>query len=428
MKKLVIKALSSVARSKINKFKPTIIAVTGSVGKTSTRTAIAIAVGAKYRVRSALKNYNNEIGLPLAVLGEQSPGKNAWEWLKLFARALKTSDIPEYLVLEYGVDQPGDMTELVKIAEPEIAVITAISPVHVANYPSLDALINEKAALGEAVEAGGLVLLNGDDPRVMDMRRRFTAPVKTYSLSNGDAYATDMRREYPVADSFDVGEVFVVTRATLNVGHESAELVLNNCVTTSLVSSALAAAVVAVQVGVPLRDAAAALSKELVPVSGRLRPLAGIKGSLILDDSYNAAPASMLAGLEALEQFTPGEEYDRRIAALADMAELGPLSESEHRALGERVAKGVDLFVAVGPQMRFATQAAENAGMDSNKIIWFKDSVEAGRYLDRVIEKGDVVLVKGSQSQRMEKVVKDIMAEPGQASELLVRQEVGWLT
>lgn len=428
MKKLVIKALSSVARSKINKFKPTIIAVTGSVGKTSTRTAIAIAVGAKYRVRSALKNYNNEIGLPLAVLGEQSPGKNAWEWLKLFARALKTSDIPEYLVLEYGVDQPGDMTELVKIAEPEIAVITAISPVHVANYPSLDALINEKAALGEAVEAGGLVLLNGDDPRVMDMRRRFTAPVKTYSLSNGDAYATDIRREYPVADSFDVGEVFVVTRATLNVGHESAELVLNNCVTTSLVSSALAAAVVAVQVGVPLRDAAAALSKELVPVSGRLRPLAGIKGSLILDDSYNAAPASMLAGLEALEQFTPGEEYDRRIAALADMAELGPLSESEHRALGERVAKGVDLFVAVGPQMLFATVAAEAAGMDRNKIIWFKDSVEAGRYLDRVIEKGDVVLVKGSQSQRMEKVVKDIMAEPGRASELLVRQEAKWLT
>jgi UDP-N-acetylmuramyl pentapeptide synthase len=177
-----------------------------------------------------------------------------------------------------------------------------------------------------------------------------------------------------------------------------------------------------------LSDAAAALSKQLEPVSGRLRPLAGIKGSLILDDSYNAAPASVVAGLEALQQFTPGEEYDRRIAALADMAELGTLSEQEHRAIGTLVATTADLFVAVGPQMRFAIEAAEAAGMDKNKIEWFKDSVEAGRYLDRIIEKGDVVLVKGSQSQRMEKAVKDIMAEPGRAAEFLVRQEEAWLS
>ncbi len=416
-----------IARGKIAKHKPTIIAVTGSVGKTSTRTAIAIAVGAKYRVRTPYKNYNNEIGLPLAVLGEQSPGKDAWEWLKLLVRAQKSTDMPEYLVLEYGVDKQGDMAELVSVARPNIAVITAISPVHVSNYPDLAALINEKAALGEAVTSEGLVVLNGDDVTVAGLRKRFKAPVKTYSLSNGDAFATDIRMEYPKEESFDVGEVFVITRATLQVGDQTTELVLSNCATTSMVSAALAAASVAVHVGVPLTEAAAALSKELVPVNGRLRPLAGIKGSLVLDDSYNAAPASVIAGLEALQQFTPGEEYDRRIAALADMAELGNLSEAEHRAIGEFVARAADLFVAVGPQMKFAVEAAEAAGMDRTKIEWFKDSVEAGRYLDRIIEKGDVVLVKGSQSQRMERAVKDIMAEPGRAAELLVRQEEKWL-
>ena len=428
MKTFIVRLLSAIARRKIAKFKPVIIGVTGSVGKTSTRTAITIALGAKYRVRTSYKNYNNEIGLPLAVLGEQSPGQNAWEWLKLLVRALKSQDMPEYLVLEYGVNKSGDMDELVKIAQPNMAVITAVSPVHVANYANLEALIDEKAALGEAVPPQGLVLLNGDDPRVVDMRPRFSAPVQTYSLTNGDAYATDVSREYPKEESFDVGEVFVITRATLHVGHQTAELTLQNCATTSLVSSALAAVAVAVHLGVPLSAATAALSKELAPVNGRLRLLAGIKGSLILDDSYNAAPASVIAGLEALQQFTPGEEYDRRIAVLADMAELGAYTEAEHRAIGERVAQAADLFVAVGPQMRFAMEAAEAAGLDRGRIEWFKDSVDAGRYLDRIIQKGDVVLVKGSQSMRMEKTVKDIMAEPGRAVELLVRQEGKWLS
>lgn len=427
MKTFVTKLLSGMARHKINKFKPTIVAVTGSVGKTSTRNAIAIALGAKYRVRTPYKNYNNEIGLPLAVFGESSPGKNAWEWLKLFVRAQRTADMPEYLVLEYGVDKSGDMTELVKIARPDMAVITAISPVHVSNYPSFEALIDEKARLGEAVESDGLVVLNGDDVRVIEMRSRFAAPVATYSLSHGDAYATDIRMEYPRETSFDVGEVFVITRATLHVHNQSSELILQNCATTSLVSAALAAVAVATQLSVPLSEATTALSKDLLPVNGRLRPLAGIKGSLILDDSYNAAPASVMAALEALEQFTPGEERDRRIAVLGDMAELGSLSDIEHRGIGERVAHVADLFIAVGPQMKLAAEAAEAAGLSRDQIEWFKDSIEAGRYLDRVVEQGDIVLVKGSQSMRMEKTVKDLLAEPARASELLVRQEEKWL-
>lgn len=428
MKSFVIKMLSRLARNKLKQFKPTIIGVTGSVGKTSTRSAIAIALGAKYRVRTPLKNYNNEIGLPLAVLGERSPGKSAWEWLKLFWRARNIKDVPEYFVLEYGIDHPGDMAHLLAVAPPNYAVITALSPVHAENYPSFEALINEKAQLGEAVPEQGVVLLNGDDPQVVALRPRFTTSTQTYSLTHGDAYATDIRTRYVREESFDVGELFVETRATLHVGNQSAELILSNCVSSTLVSAALAACAVAVHYGVNLVDAAAALSQKMSPVNGRLRPLAGVKGSLIIDDSYNAAPASMLAGLEALRGFTPGEEYDRRIAVLGDMAELGAMSDDEHRALGVQVSQSADIFVAVGPQMKLAMEAAEAAGMTREQLEWFKDSIEAGRYLDRVVQTGDVVFVKGSQSLRMEKVVKDIMAEPQRAAELLVRQEERWLS
>ncbi len=430
MKTFVATVLASIAKNKLRHFKPRVIGVTGSVGKTSTIQAIAIALGAKHTVRQPYKNYNNDIGLPLTILGEHSPGRDAWEWLKLLSRASQVDKLPEYVVLEYGIDKPNDMDQLLNIAAPNVAVITAISAVHVSNYPDLNALINEKAKLGEAVQNDfkSLVLLNGDDFQVVNMRARFVAPVQTYSITNGDAFASDIRLEYPKEESFDLGENFVITRANLHVDGQSEELVLNNCCSQALVSAALAGAVVAVHEGVPLSEAVKALNNNLKPVNGRLRPLAGIKGSLILDDSYNAAPASVLAGLEALSHFIPGEEWDRRIAVLGDMAELGTHSDDEHKRVGEAVARAADIFVAVGPNMKLAMESSERHGLASDQIEWFKDSVEAGRYLDGILHKGDVVFVKGSQSMRMEKTVKDIMAEPNKAAELLVRQEPKWLS
>jgi UDP-N-acetylmuramoyl-tripeptide--D-alanyl-D-alanine ligase len=428
MKTLAARLLAFLAKRQLNKFKPKIIGVTGSVGKSSTTAAIALALQAKYRARQPYKNYNNDFGLPLAILGERSPGRDTWEWLKLLQRAITLKDLPEYLVLEYGVDTAGDMDKLLGIAVPDVVVITAISAVHVTNYPDLDALINEKAKLGEAVKPEGLVVLNNDDVRVAAMRTRFQAPVQSYSLTNGDAYATDIRQEFASLSEFATEEVFVTTKAILHIGSETAEISLKNCCSTTLVSSALAAVLVAVHEGVALHEAAQAVSQGLQPVNGRLRPLAGIKGSLILDDSYNAAPASVKAGLAALHQFKPLKEWDRRIAVLGDMAELGSLSAAEHQQVGEYVAQVANVFIAVGPEMKAAVDAAQAAGLKPEDTVWFPDSVAAGRYLDNFVKTGDVILVKGSQSMRMEKIVKDIMAEPNRAGELLVRQEAYWLT
>lgn len=421
--------IAGVAKRKLAKFNPVVVAVTGSVGKTSTRSAIALALEAKYRVRSPQKNYNNEFGLPLAILGEKSAGKDAWEWFKLWKRAVTMKSMPEYLVLEYGADKPGDISYLASIAKPDIAVLTAISPVHLSNYPSVEALIEEKASLGDAVKPGGLVLLNANDEVVSLLSNRYTnVTTMSYGIDAGDVYAENVRIETKLEESFDPGETFAVMRATIKTKNDSIAIELKNCVSMGALSSAVAALTVATRLGVPLADAAMALQKGMRPIPGRLNPLPGIKGALILDDSYNAAPASVTVALDALMRFTPGEERDRRIAVLGDMAELGSRTEAEHRAVGKHAARACDLFIAVGPQMGLAAEEAIAAGLSKDKVERFSTSVEAGRYLDANIQKGDVVLIKGSQSMRMEKAVKDIMGEPLTAPEVLVRQEEYWLS
>ncbi len=423
------KTLARLAKKHLAEHKPHVIAVTGSVGKTSTRNAIAHALSSRSRVRIPYKNYNNELGVPLAILGEKSPGKNAWEWLKLFWRNMGYEDMPDYLVLEYGADKPGDIAHLVDIARPEVAVITAVSPVHLANYPSYEALVQEKASLGEAVDAQGLVVLNVDNEDVRSMASRFVARVVTYAIHHpADVMAEDIAC-YTRKDGdglFMPTETFARLTATISCEGERVSLTLDNCISETVISTVLAGVAVAKHYGVSLEEAVREMEKRINPEAGRLRPLAGIRGSLILDDTYNAAPASMRAGLDALSAFTPGETRDRYIACLGDMAELGPRSEEEHRALGSRIAEVAQMFIAVGPQMRLAADAAIAAGMPRDAVEWFKDSREAGRYLDSHVQGGDVVLVKGSQSMRMERVVKDIMAEPLRAEELLVRQDAAW--
>jgi UDP-N-acetylmuramoyl-tripeptide--D-alanyl-D-alanine ligase len=425
MSRFFAQRLAVLARKKLAQYHPQIVAVTGSVGKTSTREAIAAALRSRFSVRTPYKNYNNELGVPLAILGAQSPGRDVWGWLKLFAAARR--DVPPpYLVLEYGADRPGDIGYLKTIAGPDVAVITAISPVHVENYPSFEALVEEKASLGDKVRT---VVLNADDHLVAMMAGRFVgARVLTYGYAEGaDVRISDVRVEVRPDTTYEPGEEFARLRATLTLkSGEARELVLTNCVADTLVHACAAAVAVAQVYGVSLADALHGLADNVRPVAGRLRPLAGIKGSLVLDDTYNAAPASVAAGLRALRAFQPGERTDRRVAVLGDMAELGPMTEGEHRTVGRLAAEQADVLVAVGQKMNFAVEEAKNVGMPTDRIHWCADSEEAGVLVDRLLQAGDVVLVKGSQSMRMERVVEEIMAEPQRASELLVRQEEAW--
>lgn len=419
MKNLVIRALRFFAHRQLTQFHPTIIAVTGSVGKTSTKQAIAVALSSTYTVRSSQKNYNNEFGVPLAILGEKSPGKNAWGWVKLFVRQWNVKTFPTHVVLEYGADRPGDIQASCNIAQPHVAVLTAISPVHVVNYPNFGALAEEKATLGDNVGEDGVVLLNADDQTLHFMRDRFSAPTETYGKSGKHAAITDVYVK--------IDDALITTKAAIDIEGTVANIQLKNCLGDSSVYACAAALLVAKHCDIPLEKAAKALSESFTAAPGRLCPIAGIKGAIILDDTYNAAPASTLAALDAVMIFATKRPDMRRVVALGKMAELGQYSEAEHIAVGRRVAEVADIFVAVGAEMHEAAAEAMRMGMKFTAVVCVQNAEEAGRWLDANIHPGDIVLVKGSQSARMEKAVKDIMAEPLRAEELLVRQEAAWL-
>ena len=188
------------------------------------------------------------------------------------------------------------------------------------------------------------------------------------------------------------------------------------------VYSALAALAVGQSQGISAADMKISVGS-YVPPSGRMRLIDGIKGSLIVDDTYNSSPVASLQALHTLKSL---ENVTRKIAILGDMMELGHYSSESHKEIGQVAATSCDILVAVGVRSRKVAEAALDSGLSEKKVYQFDDSKEAGEFIQNFIEKGDVILVKGSQSMRMERTVKEIMAEPEKASKLLVRQEVEW--
>ncbi|MBU0646191.1 hypothetical protein KJ611_01785 [Patescibacteria group bacterium] len=432
MKLLIQKLLIWLSKRIIRRHQPIIVAVTGSVGKTSTRNAIAAVLESSFRLRTNFANYNNEFGVPLTIIGAVSPEKSLIGWLKVIFHGAKQTlfkdqTYPQLLVLEFGADRPGDIGALCDIAQPDVAVLTVVSPVHAANYASFEQLIDEKTTIIRRVKPGGLAVLNADDARVLDHRLEAPARVLTYGFSQaadlrGFNYHLETRQDF----TFDPGEQFAETHFEVEFEEETMPANLPNLIGRAQVSAALGALAVGRHFDLSLEDMIPRLAK-ILPQAGRMNPLPGIKKCLVLDDTYNAAPASVRAALEVLGQFTPQGD-GQRIAALGQMAELGRYSRDEHRLIGHQVAEiGVSLLVTVGEEALGIRAGAIEAGLTDGQCAHFDNSEEAGRHLDKEVRTGDIVLVKGSQSARMEKVVKDLMAEPLRAEQLLVRQSEKWL-
>lgn len=424
MKHLVQRMLLMLARRIVMKYRPHVIAVTGSVGKTSTKMAIATILEESFKLRVSAENYNNEFGVPLTIIGRMSPGRSLLGWMAVVAKALwllvnVDTAYPRVLVLEYGIDHPGDMEVLCRVAPPDIAVLTRISPVHVEFFGSLEALAAEKSSIFDHVKPGGVCVLNVDDPRVASNKTSVKHPV-TYGFTPGADVTVENVHSNTEFDDVQLAFTLVHHKNRVDArmpGH----------IAKTQISSVLAATAAALHMDMELSVIAERLAS-IPPTNGRMRPLPGIKGTMLLDDSYNAAPASMHAALDVLMDFSPVEEA-RRIAVLGKMAELGNLTEQEHRLLGMRVAElGIDVLITVTEPAADIRRAAIEAGLDESQTHQFGTSKEAGRWLDQHVRGGDVVLVKGSQSARMEHVVKDLMAEPERSDELLVRQTRNWLS
>lgn len=421
------KILAGLARATIRKYKPMVIGITGSVGKTSTREAIFAVLKKKYRVRRAEKNYNTEIGFPLAILGIPYCGKNVFRWAYSLICAnkriiMRDAAYPEVLVLEYGIDHSGDMDYLLSIAKPNIAVVTAIGdiPVHMEFFKDPEEVVNEKAKLVAALPKDGFAILNHDDYAVLGMKDKTEARVVTYGLEE-HANIRIANHELRITKDEKLGDVPDGISFKIERGGDVVPIRLHNVFGMPSIYSATAASAVGLAMNLNLVEISEAL-QGYTPPPGRLRLIKGIKNSFIIDDTYNAAPEAMRAALDTLKAL-PGR---RKIAVLGDMLEIGRFSEQVHRTIGDRAAEFVDMLFCVGPRTKFIADESMARGVRHEQIFKFDDSESAGRALDPMIRPGDLILIKGSQSMRMEKVVEEIMAHPEQAGELLVRQEKHW--
>lgn len=434
IKRLMIRVLAAAARRAIRREKPTIVAITGSLGKSSAKEAIAVAMGAHEpgsAVRASRKNYNNEFGVPFTILNSPAPGKDPLKWLVACWNALWVGwgfgrIGAQTLVLEMGADHPGDLAWLISIAPPTISVVTSVAEAHSEFFGSIDDVAKEKATLVRALSEKGLAILNNDDPRVTAMRKEMHCPAVYFGASEG----SDVRilSTSIVTEPNESGHIQPVGIAmTVEVNGRQHELALRGTIGRPQALSVAAALAVAQAFKIPATQAIERLTSDYHGIAGRTRVIPGIKGTTVIDDSYNAAsPLGVISALRDLASI-PMTAGQRRIAALGDMRELGLYSDKAHQDVGHVVADiDIDFLVTCGTLGRAIAHAAIGQGFPESHTRSFETSEEAGVFLQELILPGDLILIKGSQGSRMEKAVKEIMAEPLEAPFLLVRMSDEW--
>lgn len=426
MKKLLQLKLKMFSRMIIKKYQPVVVGITGSIGKTSTKDAINKVLQEKLRVRTTFKNYNNEIGLPLTIIGLKSPGKNIFGWLGVFLYAcrlilIKDKKYPQVLILEMGVDRPGDMKYLTDIASVDIGVVTTVSYSHLEYFGSVSNIQKEKQVLIESLNAKGLAVLNFDNQYVKEMSEVSKARVSSFGLKEGaNLQAQDIVYNF-TKEGYDLSGI----NFKLNYNGSVVPVNMKNVMAETAIYAALAATAVALYFDFNLVEISNALSDFSLP-KGRMNFLPGIKHTFIIDDTYNSSPEAALLAINVLKRVKV-DSTANKYAILGDMLEIGGYTEEGHRLVGKMVAESkIDQLIAVGERARDFIRGAKEAGMEDDYIFYFDKPEEAGRFLQNRIKAGDILLIKGSQGARMEKVVKELMAEPEKAAELIVRQEKEW--
>ncbi len=431
MQSIVEFILFYLAKAVLHKYRPDIVGITGSVGKSSTKQAVRTVLSLKYALSPDATLYNNELGLPLTILGREAQGRSVWGWLSVFCHALRlitvtNPDYPKVLVLEFGADKPGDIAYLTRLAPCRVGVVTAISPTHLEQFGTIARIKEEKLILVRSLQGNTpCAILNADDELLMGERSTLTPPTMTYGFSkNADVRVMQCTRtaRFIVGESLPLG-------ISLKIAVRGDEMTMNlpNILGSHQVYPFLAAIAVGLAHNISPKRAAAVLERSFTPPNGRMRVIKGIKGTLIIDDSYNSSPLAAKAAIDTIALIDV-QKGARRIAILGDMRELGSYTEEAHLELGRYVAdKGIDIIITVGIWGQTLAKAAREQGMDKSSIFCFTNASKAGVKAQEIMKQGDVVLVKGSQNTiRLERTVKEIMAEPERASELLVRQGKEW--
>lgn len=427
MKKIVIKLLAFFSNKIIKKYQPKVIGISGSVGKTGVKEYIEFVLKNKFRVRASIKNYNNEFGLPLSIIGMISPGKNIWGWFKVFSKGLKLliikdKNYPEILVLEMGVDRIGDMDYLLSIIKPDIGILTNISHSHIEYFGNLEQIKKEKSKLFKNLNKNGIAILNSDNSYLKELLPELKNRAFSYGLDEGaDFRAKDISFILPEnllqADFYGIN---------FKLEYEGSVVPINlpQAVSYSSIYSALASLAVGFYLGLNIIEIAEHLSN-IVPIIGRMNILPGIKNSIIIDDTYNASPESTLNALKTMEAIP--KTIGRKIVILGDMLELGDYSDEGHYIVGKKIAEmKIDALFLISSLAEKIGQTAIKFGFDKNNVFNFSKTEDAVEFIKNGILSNDLILLKASQGMRLEKIVKTIMLEPKKADKLLVRQGIEW--
>lgn len=402
--------------------------VTGSVGKTSTKDAITAVLDTSFYLRSSKKNFNSEFGVPLTIFGMADKWSGLKDWPPIIIEALALllfpNHYPKVLILEVGADRPGDLARILKIATPDVVVVTRLPemPVHVEAYATPAAVREEEFAPAYALAPGAPLIVSADD----QYARALAAPLSAHLMTYGVSEDADVRilSDGPLMETTDGHEWLAGMEGTLLVHGREYTVPVRGAVGRPQLLAPAAAVAVGLCMGMTVKQILIGAA-EYIPPAGRGRLLLGKQSSLIMDDSYNASPAAVreaLASLQIAHNVMPGS---RRIAALGDMLELGRYSREEHERIGTDAAKKTDVLVAVGTRSREMAEAAKKAGMSEESVHTFDTAQEAASFLRDFIQPNDIVLIKGSQSMRMERIGESILQNPSDQKHL-VRQDGIW--
>ncbi len=421
LKNIIVAILIWEAKRVLKKYKPKVIAVTGSVGKTGTKDAVYTVLSSYTHARKSEKSFNSEIGVPLTILGLPNAWSSFWGWFENigegFLMPWRGLKYPEWLVLEVGVDRPGDIRKLSWL-KPDIVIFTQFPdvPVHVEYFDSPEEVTKEKRSLKETLREQGTLIVNADDRKmaneeVGERQHKISYGFEEHAMVKGTDYRVEYEDEMPVGIS-----------CTVQFQQRVEQVHLRGVVGRHHLYPVLAALSVIVSEGKMFSDSVKAFENHQT-APGRMRLLPGMNGSVIIDDTYNSSPVAVEAGMSALATI---QNKGKKIVVLGDMLELGDFSVERHMAVGQLVGSTADVFIAVGVRMLAAAQGALAAHARCKRVESFKTNEDALQVLRSIVEEGDIVFVKGSQGMRMERVVEDILLESHAAVNYLCRQDAHW--
>jgi UDP-N-acetylmuramoyl-tripeptide--D-alanyl-D-alanine ligase len=371
-----VEALQELARDVRRRWGMTIIGVTGSAGKTTTKEMIAAVLGKKFTVLRSVGNLNNEFGLPLCLL-----------------RAERYQNIG---VLEMGMSAKGEILKLTSIAEPNEGVITNVNPVHLEFFKSVDEIAEAKAELLEGLRDPKIAYLNNDDSRVRGMARKFTGKIITYGVKSVASFKVQQMQDLGLE-----GTAFSVHHGRRDLNFVLPLLGQHN------VANALAAIAVGATHEVPWEEMQEAIS-EMKPEKMRGQVIKFREGFAVIDDSYNSNPRALSEMIRFLGRL---QGYQRKILVAGEMLELGPEGAELHRGCGRDAARaGIELVVGVQGQATEILEGALESGVDRSRLKFVRDAIQAGDVLARTLQKGDVVLIKGSRGVKLDQALNTLRA------------------